>query len=74
LRIEPVHQLHFSAYRAKQDGVMRPEIAKQAFHIELPRSLRRPEPTRLRTWNLLRPLLGFLIKQRLNADLENNRN
>ncbi len=67
LRIEPIHRLHFSAVRAKRDGVMRAEIARQAVHIELPRSLRRPEPNRIRTWKLLRPLIGFIVEQHTSA-------
>ncbi|MBU1920039.1 hypothetical protein KKG66_04275 [bacterium] len=68
-RIEPLHQLHFSAERAKQDGVMRPEVARQALHIELPRTLRRPEPNRIRAWNLLQPVLCFLVRQYIGAEI-----
>lgn len=68
LHIEPLHELRFEAERAKLDGVMRPEITRQALHIELPRSLRRPEANRLRAWELLKPVLTYIVNQHSDAE------
>jgi hypothetical protein len=72
LRIEPLHKLHFSARRAKLIGVMHETVARRAVHIEIPRTLRRPEENRLRAWSLLRPLLECLLA--LTKDMTHQQN
>jgi hypothetical protein len=64
LRIEPLHRLHYSANSAKQRGVMQDSIAKLALHIEMPQELRRTEADRERAWDLLKPVIGSLLKSR----------
>jgi len=62
LRIEPLHRIHYSARKAKRIGILQALYAVRAFHIEIPRDLRRPEMIREKTWDTLRPLLRLIIE------------
>ena len=46
LRIEPLHDLHFTAASAKRHGSLRPDVSRKALHIEIPRGVRRSEELR----------------------------
>lgn len=63
LAIEPLHPLTLTAAPTKHSGSLRPEIARCALHIEVPRGMRRDAGSRVRVNTALIALLQAALEQ-----------
>jgi hypothetical protein len=61
IQIEPIHELRLKAEHAKQLGSLRPEVARLALHLEIPRHARRTDEGRYRMRHALYQLTEFLL-------------
>ncbi len=67
LALEPLHSLRMTAEATKKSGSLRPEIARRALHIEIPREFRRGDLERRQMCRGLTHITSFLV-ERLTAE------
>jgi hypothetical protein len=67
IQIEPLHTVRMTADGTKQFGSMRPEVARRALHIEVPRSSRRDDLGRRALCKALFVLTDSLLKKLITA-------
>lgn len=67
MQIEPLHVVRMTADGTKQLGSMRPEVARRALHIEVPRSARRDDLGRRAMCKALFQMTGALLKRLIAA-------
>jgi hypothetical protein len=61
--IEPLHEIRMTADLTKRFGSLRPAIAAQAFHFEIPREARQSDDARQIMVRALIQLTGYLLDQ-----------